>query len=219
MRFIAASRKECPTVVIARGPGMRFNAIFSKRTNFNCAKVPCHDLDTGEWGDFTEGLDDESAKLYRSGHLVATPKKAKALAWSKLQELRRGSQIVSLDLPGMFHVAAEQKISLSGFREEMNQIWIAKKIVFTLSKGGGLRTKIDCETPGASPDVPFAESSTDQGSLFGVTNDDDLPSDSSGAEETLDSVQNGELPQGLPEASADDSGGGFSFDEDGLPAS
>lgn len=198
------------TLAIMRGPGMRHQAIFSKRANFTAAKAACHDLDTGETGDFTAGLTADEAKAYREGKLEATPTQAKSRAWSKLRELKRGAQIVSLDLPGFYPVTAEQKVSLTGWRDEMNGVWIAKKIAVTITKARGLRTKIDCETPGNGDP---ADGEEDRGSLFGVDEDADsgaaLPEESTGEQELNDMNSTGTgggtgtdlpVPGALPEA-------------------
>lgn len=129
------------TLEVTRGPGMRWEALFSKRSDFAGSKASCHDLDKGETIDATAGMDAESAKIYRETKMESSPKQAKAKAWSRFRELKRGSQIVTLDLPGFYEVASEQKVSLSGFRAEMNGIWIAKRITFVITRAAGLRDR------------------------------------------------------------------------------
>lgn len=189
------------TLAIARGIGMKYDATFSKRTNFTGAKVCYHDCDAGETGDFTAGLNDDEKKLYREGKLEASAPQAKAKAWSKLRELKRGSQIVTVDLPGCWKATAEQKVSLTGWRKEINGIWIAKKVVFTLTRGAGWRTKIDCEIP-VAPSSGTAEGPDDGGSLFGVDEQNDAATpgaeDSDASQESATSDNAEEQDTSLP---------------------
>ncbi len=81
---------------------------------------------------------------------------AKAAAEAALKDHNRGSRTVSLDLPGLWPVTAEQRVTLAGFRAEMNGPWIAKRVEITLSKQGGLRTRLDLEDPDATPKLKKA---------------------------------------------------------------
>ena len=94
----------------------------------------------------TYGSDDFGT--YCHNYPASSKSRAQAKAWSIKQALKRGGQTVTLDLPGLVQVAANQPVNLVGFRDEMNGQWFARKITITLTKGAGIRTKIECEIPG-----------------------------------------------------------------------
>ena len=144
-----------PALEITRGPGMKFSAKLSKRTEFAGSVASYHDNDTGETktvtanaSGITDGVPDDQAKLYRETIQHPDKATATAAATARHKGLKRGSQTAELDLPGMWAATAEQRANLTGFRSEMCGEWVIKKAEFTLSRASGLRTKLSLETPG-----------------------------------------------------------------------
>ena len=175
----AISGKSMGVIAVARGPGMKFHAKFSKRAEFATVKASYHDPEWAQTIDVTAGMSEEGAaiqksKVYRDSSLRPDKATAEAAAKSKLKSLKRGSQMVDLDLPGLYKVTAEQRVSLTGFRAEMCGEWVAKKVEFNLSKSSGLRTKLSLETPGDGSEGESARANL-LGNSDGSTDAEDDP--------------------------------------------
>lgn len=126
--------------------------------------------------DDLDNLDDfeenEGEALYIP-ELYPDEESAIAAAEAAITNNNRGSRVVSLDLPGLWPVSAEQRVVLAGFRSEMNGPWIAKRVEVSLSKGQGLRTRIDFEDPDAAPKLKKAERNkggvSEKGEILGTS--------------------------------------------------
>ena len=175
---LTASGKQMPVVTIQRGPGMRFSACLSKRIEVGKVEASYHDNKTAmtkkaeavlpvEMDDATrefyeqigggQGGQDETQqggeadeKTIQDQNLYPDEETATAAAQSRLDSIDRASKTVSLNLPGLWSLTAEQRVALAGFRAEMNGEWVVKVAEVTLSKGEGLRTRLELESPGAT---------------------------------------------------------------------
>lgn len=84
---------------------------------------------------------------FEEKQLFRNEDEAKQAAESKLQALRAGEVRISLTMPGRPELNAEGDITLSDFRDEVDDTWLIKEVVHELA-GGGLTTRVECGTQG-----------------------------------------------------------------------
>jgi hypothetical protein len=137
-----------PVVPITRGPGMKWRCAISKRADFDGVQTSATDVPGGGSTDASAGSTGTGSKVFRDATKHPSLDVAQRAAKSKLRFFKMGSCALELNLPGCLAVSAEQKLQLTGWRPEVSGAWVAKKITVTLSKNAGLRTLIECETPG-----------------------------------------------------------------------
>jgi phage protein D len=144
-----------PVVNIARAPGMKSQCKISKKLDFDDARASYVDVANGKTttvnaaGQTVTDASVGTTKVHHDNHTQPDAMRALSVAKSKLRSFKSGSCTLHLDLPGAtWAVTAEQQVNLTGWRPEVSGLWITKRVEIRLDRQSGLRTIIECETPG-----------------------------------------------------------------------
>lgn len=70
---------------------------------------------------------------------------AKAAADAEFNRSKRAGNQLSLTLPGNPDLVAEGRVSLSGFRDGVNGVWLVSKVQHQIDKSGGYRCSVTAE--------------------------------------------------------------------------
>lgn len=69
---------------------------------------------------------------------------AKEAANSKFREIKRKSSILNFEVPGTLEIHAERELEISGFRQDIDGIWIVSEVDYD-QNGSGFIDKVTCE--------------------------------------------------------------------------
>lgn len=69
---------------------------------------------------------------------------AKEAANAKFREIKRRSSTLSFEVPGTLEIYAERELEISGFRAEVDGIWIVSEVEYA-QNGSGFIDKVTCE--------------------------------------------------------------------------
>ena len=123
----------------------QYRFTMADRGNYVAAIAHWHNNESGEREPVRVGdTTGEPAFTLRGLHPDA--KAAKIAARSKLQSLRRGTQTGEITLPGNLLFRAEAKVTLKGFRNEIDEDWVITRAEHTLTRQG-LMTSASLESP------------------------------------------------------------------------
>ena len=128
---------------ITKSGKLRWSMTLANRGNFKAVEAYWHNEDTGQKKTVTVG---EGSPVKRLRHTHATKAEASSAAKSKLNELKRGGDTLSITMPGDPTVAAEGQIIALGFRIGVSGLWSVTSARHQISSGG-FTTSIKTEKP------------------------------------------------------------------------
>lgn len=128
---------------ISKSGELRWSMTLASRGNFKSVKAHWHNEGTGKKETVTAG---EGSPGKRLRHVYATRSEAEKAAKAKLDELKRGTNLFNITMPGDPTVAAEGQTIASGFRTGVNGLWSVTSTRHEIS-GGGFTTSIQAERP------------------------------------------------------------------------
>lgn len=149
-------------VTIDRADCSSYSASIALRTKFAKVRTRFHDPEKGkafrvtaaESGDasveeITPDLEDNDGETAVYEHPLDYPDQmgAEQAAKSILDQTQRGSESISVTLPGRPDIIAEGNVTLTGFHSRMNGEWCIKTVSHQFSKSGFMTT-VQGEAPG-----------------------------------------------------------------------
>lgn len=134
-------------VRIARGQAADYRVTLADRPEYRSVRAYWYDTAAARRVEVTAG-DGEPVYALRDDHVdEATARKA---AQARLDILKRGAATLSLVLkPGLPTVGAESPLTLSGFRNGVDGLWIAARVSHEIDNSG-YSTRVEAETPTAA---------------------------------------------------------------------
>ena len=140
----SATGKTLPDISIDPRQLSDYRVTLADRDRYQAVVAKWHNTDTGEHLEVKVGAGQPS---YTLRHTCPDAETAIAAAKAKLEALNRGQSSVRLTLtPGNPQMAAETKLTLSGFRDGINGEWVATEVDHQLSNSG-YTTRVLAETP------------------------------------------------------------------------
>ena len=140
---VTASGLTIPPLEITRRFGDRHDYRRVERGRYDGAEARWHDQDSAERRTERAG----SGRLKRVRRVYATQADAKAAASAEARRLQRGAAEMDLSLAlGMADLYPERRITISGFKPEIDaKAWLAAEVNHTLDSSG-FRTRVKLET-------------------------------------------------------------------------
>jgi len=140
----SATGKTLPALTLTPGDVSDYRVTLADRGRYQAVKANWHNTETGERIEVKVG---EGKPVFTLRHTCPDAEQAKAAARGKLDALSRGTATLSLTLkPGNPQVAAESKLTLTGFRDGIDGDWTATQVDHELNDSG-YSTRIQAETP------------------------------------------------------------------------
>ena len=143
----SATSGQVAAVAIAREQVSDYRATLADRGRYRSVRAYWFDVAMGSRVEVQEGSGEPVYALRDNFVDEAT---ARAAAGARLDALSRGTGRISLTLKqGIPTVSAESPLTLRGFREGVDGMWIANRVTHDLS-GKGYSTTVEAETPSGS---------------------------------------------------------------------
>ena len=140
----AASGRAVPPATIHRSQTSDHRVTLADRGKHRAVVAHWQDVAAGKQVAEHAG---EGEPVYTLRHTYPTAEEARAAAQAKLKSLTRGQATISLTLiPGNPILAAEAKLTLSGFRTGVDGEWVATQVTHDLSDSG-YTSRVEAETP------------------------------------------------------------------------
>ena len=141
----SASGQATTSVSIHRNQTSDHRVTLADRGKYQAGLAHWQDLEAGQ--QVTERVGEgEGEPVFTLRHAYPTAKEARAAAQAKLNALNRGQGTLSLTLkPGDPTLAAEARLTLSGFRKGVDGEWIATRVIHEIG-GSGYSTRVEAET-------------------------------------------------------------------------
>ncbi len=141
---MSATSGALTAVRIAREQAADYRVTLADRPEYRSVRAYWYDTAAGRRVEVTAG-EGEPVYALRDDHIdEATARKA---AQARLDILKRGAATLSLVLkPGLPTVGAESPLTLSGFRNGVNGLWIAARVSHEIDNSG-YSTRVEAETP------------------------------------------------------------------------
>ena len=137
------SGKSMPTVSIARTSGTSHSVKLIGRQDYKRVVTVWRDTNAAQDKEATAG---EGEPVRRIRHVYPDQAAAEKAAQTSLEAYRRGKSTLSVSLPGRTELAAEGRLTLSGFRSGVNGEWSITRVTHKLSAGGYV-TDVEGEIP------------------------------------------------------------------------
>ena len=138
-----ASGQPTTAASIHRNQTSDHRVTLADRGEFRAVLAHWQDLEAGQ--QMTERVGD-GEPVFTLRHAYPTAAEARTAAQTKLNVLTRGLATLSLTMkPGDPTLAAEAKLTLSGFRKGVDGEWIATRVTHEIG-GSGYSTQIEAET-------------------------------------------------------------------------
>ena len=140
----SATGKTLPDISIDPQQLSDYRVTLADRGRYQAVVAKWHNTDTGEHLEVKVGAGQPS---YTLRHTCPDADTAIAAAKAKLEALNRGQSSARLTLtPGNPQMAAETKLTLSGFRDGIDGDWVATEVDHQLNNSG-YTTRVLAETP------------------------------------------------------------------------
>ncbi len=127
------SEQSLPTSRLTPSDITSWSLSLVERGVYKSVKARYHDLGTAQEHEVSEG---QAEPAYTIRSLFNNEQEARLAAQAKLDSIRRGSPTLQLTLPGNPALLAEHKVSLNGFKPEMNGNWIIEEATHSFSVEG-----------------------------------------------------------------------------------
>jgi phage protein D len=137
---VSASGKSSPTIDIGRVDVKRRRFQKVKRGAYGSAEVLVKNLETGELQKRTIGVGEPT---YRFTETFKSIEEAEIAARSKIGKAQSFASQLMLELKGDPRLVVEVKVKLSGFKKDLDGVWIVSRAEHKLSRRGGYTTTID----------------------------------------------------------------------------
>lgn len=122
---------------------LRWSMTLASRGDFRTVEAYWHNTDTGARETVSVG---DGPPVRKLRHVHASEEEAQAAAQAKLDEAQRGTDRLSVEMPGNPLIAAEAQILAIGFRIGVSGLWSITDVQHQIA-GGGFTTSIDAEKP------------------------------------------------------------------------
>lgn len=132
-----------PPVPIQKSGKLSWAMSLATLGDFKSIEANWHNQDAGTRDKVTAG---EGSPVKRLRHTFPNKKEAERAAKSKLEEIKRGNNTLSITMPGEPLLAAEMQILAIGFRIGVSGTWSIKSARHTI-RAGWFTTKIETEKP------------------------------------------------------------------------
>lgn len=132
-----------PPVPIQKTGKLRWSMTLATLGDFKSVEASWHNQETGTRDKVTAG---EGAPVKRLRHTYPNKKEAQQAAKTKLDEVKRGNNTLSIFMPGEPLLAAEMQILAIGFRVGVSGTWSIKSARHAIM-GSGFTTQIETEKP------------------------------------------------------------------------
>ncbi|MCY4584883.1 MAG: contractile injection system protein, VgrG/Pvc8 family [Bryobacterales bacterium] len=143
---MSAASGPVTAVRIAREQAGDYRVTLADRPGYRSVRAYWYDTAAGRRVEVTAG-DGEPVYALRDDH--ADEATARAAAKARLDALERGSATLGLTLkPGVPTVSAESPLTLSGFRNGVDGLWIAARVSHEIDNSG-YSTRVEAGTPTA----------------------------------------------------------------------
>ncbi len=140
----SASGKTLPDIALGPHQVSDYRVTLADRDKYGAVIAKWHNTTSGEHTEIKTG---EGKPIYTLRHTYPDAETASAAARARLDTLNRGQAKISLTVtPGNPYLAAEAKLTLTGFRDGINGHWIATQVDHALSNNG-YATRVQAEIP------------------------------------------------------------------------
>lgn len=140
----SASGQQLTSVAVNKSDLIEYSHTSADRGKYNKVLAHWHNTKTGKKEPVAAGYG-EPVHTLRNNH--ADKESAKIAAEAKLASLKRGQAFGYITMsPANTNLMAEGKITLQGFRDEINGDWSCTRVEYTLNEEG-LTASADFETP------------------------------------------------------------------------